>query len=64
MDRAIRDAPEDALSHYYRGLTELSLGDNDAARADLERSLELDPNHREAANARDFLSQLGGGSGS
>jgi Tfp pilus assembly protein PilF len=64
LDRAIRDAPEDALSHYYRGLTELSLGENDAARADLERSLALDPNHREAANARDFLSQLGGGSGS
>ena len=64
LNRAIRDFPQDALSHYYRGLTELSLGDNDAARADLARSLELDPNHREAANARDFLSQLGGGSGS
>ena len=64
LDRAIRDAPEDALSHYYRGLTKLSLGENDAARADLARSLELDPNHREAANARDFVSQLGGGSGS
>lgn len=63
LDRAIRDAPQDALAHYYRGLTELSLGDNDAARADLERSLELDPNHREAANARDFVGQLGGGSG-
>jgi len=63
LDRAIRDAPQDALAHYYRGLTELSLGDNDAARADLERSLELDPNHREAANARDFVSQLGGKSG-
>jgi Flp pilus assembly protein TadD len=63
LDRAVRDAPQDALSHYYRGLTELSLGDNDAARADLERSLELDPNHREAANARDFVGQLGGGSG-
>jgi Flp pilus assembly protein TadD len=63
LDRAIRDSPDDALSHYYRGLTELSLGENDAARADLARSLELDPNHREAANARDFVSQLGGGSG-
>jgi Tfp pilus assembly protein PilF len=63
LDRAIRDFPNDALSHYYRGLTELSLGENDAARADLARSLELDPNHREAANARDFVSQLGGGSG-
>jgi Tfp pilus assembly protein PilF len=63
MDRAVRDSPQDALAHYYRGLTELSLGDNDAARADLERSLELDPNHREAANARDFVGQLGGGSG-
>jgi Tfp pilus assembly protein PilF len=63
LDRAVRDAPQDALSHYYRGLTELSLGDNDAARADLARSLELDPNHREAANARDFIAQLGGGSG-
>jgi Tfp pilus assembly protein PilF len=64
LDRAVRDAPQDALAHYYRGLTELSLGENDAARADLARSLELDPNHREAANARDFLGQLGGGSGS
>ena len=63
LDRAIRDFPNDALSHYYRGLTELSLGENDVARADLARSLELDPNHREAANARDFVSQLGGGSG-
>jgi Tfp pilus assembly protein PilF len=64
LDRAVRDAPQDALSHYYRGLTELSLGDNDAARADLECSLELAPNHREAANARDFIARLGGGSGS
>lgn len=64
MDRAVRDFPQDALAHYYRGLTELSLGENDAARADLERSLALDPNHREAANARDFIGQLGGGSGS
>lgn len=63
LDRAVRDAPQDALAHYYRGLTELSLGDNDAARADLARSLELDPNHREAANAREFVGQLGGGSG-
>jgi len=63
LDRAVRDAPQDALSHYYRGLTELSLGDNDAARADLARSLELDPNHREAANAREFVGQLGSGSG-
>lgn len=64
LDRAIRDAPQDALSYYYRGLTTLSLGENEAARADLERSLELDPNHREAANARDFIKQLAGGSGS
>jgi Tfp pilus assembly protein PilF len=64
LDRAIRDAPQDALSFYYRGLTELSLGENEAARADLARSLELDPNHREAANARDFIKQLAGGSGS
>ena len=60
LDRAIRDYPDDALSHYYRGLTELSLGDNEAALADLERSLELDPSHREATNARDFVDQLGG----
>ena len=64
LDRAIRDFPDNALSHYYRGLTELSLGDNDAALADLKRSLELDPNHPEAANAREFVGQLGGGSGS
>lgn len=62
LDRAIRDFPDNALSHYYRGLTELSLGDNDAALADLKLSLELDPNHAEAANAREFIGQLGGGS--
>lgn len=64
LDRAIRDYSDNALAHYYRGLTELSLGENEAARSDLERSIELDPNHAEAANAREFIGQLGGGSDS
>lgn len=50
--------PQMAEAFYYRGLSSLAQGKNDPAKADLQKSLELDPNHPFAAEARDFLKDL------
>ena len=50
--------PEEAIAYYMRGLAELNLNEVDTARADIERFLELAPEHSQAAAARDVLSYL------
>jgi tetratricopeptide (TPR) repeat protein len=50
--------PTMAEAFYYRGLANLAQGKNDAAKADLQKSLDLDPNHPNAAEARDFLKSI------
>lgn len=58
FDKAVGLDPTMAEGFYYRGLANLAQGKNDAAKADLQKSLELDPNHPFANEARDFLKSL------
>jgi len=50
--------PDNAVAHYYLGTTELNLGDMEGAKKHLERCVELAPNGREAAPARQILEYL------
>jgi tetratricopeptide (TPR) repeat protein/serine/threonine protein kinase len=50
LDQAIQERPEDARLYLYRGSALHELGQYRRAVADLERSLELDPDQRGAAN--------------
>lgn len=58
FDRVVAENPEMPEAYYYRGLVYLGRGDNDSARGDLERFLELDPGNAKAQEAKDFLSYL------
>ncbi len=62
FDRAVTGNPEMAESYYYRGLVYLGQGKNAEAAADLKKLLELDPDNAHAAEAKEFLSFLEGGS--
>ena len=55
---AARDDLPDA--YYYRGLAHLGKGNNDQAKADFARMLELAPDHANAAEAKQFLDYLNG----
>ncbi len=61
FDRAVREKPDLAESYYYRGLVQLGRGENEGARADFEKLLELDPESSHADEVKEFLSYLGGG---
>jgi regulator of sirC expression with transglutaminase-like and TPR domain len=50
--------PQNADGYYYRGLTNLQLSKNDAAKADLTKFLEMAPNAPEAATAKGILDKL------
>jgi tetratricopeptide (TPR) repeat protein len=58
FDRVARENPDMAEAYYYRGLAHLSLGHNAEAKADFEKMLQLDPNHANANDAREFLKNL------
>jgi tetratricopeptide (TPR) repeat protein len=58
LDRTIRDHPDEAITYYFRGLTELNLNEVENAREDLLKFLELAPDHAEAGAARDILEFL------
>jgi len=58
LDRTIRDNPDEAIAYFFRGLTELNLNDTEGARTDLEKFLELAPDHSEAETARGILEYL------
>ncbi|MEZ5332988.1 MAG: tetratricopeptide repeat protein [Thermoanaerobaculia bacterium] len=58
FDRVVRQDPTLADAYYYRGLVHLNLGHNAEAKADLEKLLELAPNHPNAAEAQEFLDFL------
>ena len=42
-DEALRLGTRSALFHFHRGMMELSLGHTDAARADLQQALAINP---------------------
>ena len=58
FDKAVTLFPNQGDGYYYRGLTHLQLGNNDAAKADLTKFLELAPNAPEAEMAKKILTQL------
>jgi Flp pilus assembly protein TadD len=58
FDRTVRENPELADPYYYRGLVWLNRGKSKEARADFEKFLQLAPDHRYAAEAKEFLKSL------
>jgi Flp pilus assembly protein TadD len=60
IDKALSLDPNNATSYAYRGLARLALNNLDGARADLARSLDLDPRNAVALDASRRLSGLQG----
>jgi Tfp pilus assembly protein PilF len=58
FDKAVAKFPQAADAYYYRGITELQLEKNDAAKTDLTKFLAMAPNAPEAKTARDILAML------
>ena len=58
FNRVVAENPAMPEAYYYRGLVYLNQGKNAEAKADLQKLIELDPNHPLAAEARDFLKSL------
>ncbi len=58
FNRVVTENPDMAEAYYYRGLVYLGKGENDGAKSDLEKFLELDPGSSRAAEAKEFLSYI------
>lgn len=58
FDQAVRVAPADAESYFYRGLTAVQLKKKAEAKADLEKYLELAPEGAQAADAKELLKSV------
>ena len=58
FDKAIERFPEYPDAYYFRGISQLQLGDQASATADLERFVTLAPDAAEAQTARAMLEQL------
>jgi tetratricopeptide (TPR) repeat protein len=58
FDRVVKENPDLATAYYYRGLTYLALNKSAEAKADFQKLLELEPNHPNAAEAREFIKSL------
>lgn len=58
FDQVVASYPEMADAYYYRGLVHMGKGNNAQALADLTKLLELDPNHANAAEAKQFVDYL------
>ena len=58
FDQAVRVAPADADSYFYRGLTAVQLKKKAEAKADLEKYLELAPEGAQAADAKELLKSV------
>lgn len=58
FDQAVKVAPADAESYFYRGLTAVQLKKKAEAKADLEKYLELAPEGSQAADAKELLKSL------
>jgi tetratricopeptide (TPR) repeat protein len=64
-DEALRLGTRSALFHYHRGIIQRSLGNAEAARADLERAVAVNPQFSSlhARRAALALTELRGGAG-
>jgi tetratricopeptide (TPR) repeat protein len=58
FSQVIEKRPELPDSYYYRGLVYLNLGKTAQAKADFKKLLEIDPNHKYAKEAKEYLSSL------
>ncbi len=58
FDKAVKENPELADGYYYRGLVWMNRGKKAEAKADLEKFLQLAPDHRYAADAKEFIKSL------
>jgi tetratricopeptide (TPR) repeat protein len=58
FEGVVADNPDLGVAYYYRGLAHLGLGNNDRAKADFQKFLELAPDHAKAAEAAEFLKSL------
>ena len=58
FEKAIARFPQAPDAYYYRGITQLQLGRNDAAKADLTKFVGMAPNAPEAATAKGILEKL------
>ena len=62
FNRAAEQNPNLAETYYYRGLVRVSRGENDPAKADFHKLLELEPDSEHAPEAKEFLQYLDPGS--
>lgn len=58
FDRAVKENPSLPDAYYYRALVYLNQDKKAEAKADFQKLIELDPNHPNAAEAREFLKDL------
>ncbi len=58
FEAGLKVEPDNALARFYLGETLFALGRRNEARAQLARSLELDPNSKVASVARKLLDEL------
>ena len=58
FDRVVGENPTLADAYYYRGLAYLAQDKAAEAKADFQKLLELDPNHANADEAREFLKSM------
>jgi Flp pilus assembly protein TadD len=58
FDRAVKIKSDDGEAYFYRGLAALQLKKTAEAKADLQKSVALDPNGSHAADAKDLLKSL------
>lgn len=61
LDRAVKQAPQNATYHFHLGMVYQKLKKIERARAELERSLKLDPKAPFARKASQALEELSGG---
>ncbi len=58
FDRVVKENPTFADAYYYRALAYLNQDKKAEAKADLQKLLELDPNNKNAKDAREMLKDL------
>lgn len=58
FQQVVAENPGNADGYYYRGMTYLATGKNAEAKADLQKVLEIDPNHARAADIKDYIANL------
>ncbi|HEY3123186.1 MAG TPA: tetratricopeptide repeat protein, partial [Thermoanaerobaculia bacterium] len=58
LSKAVEARPDLAMGHFLLGMVSFNLNKKAAAREHLQKYLELDPNGKEAATAKELLPLL------